>query len=235
MTGSQNGFADRLATLWRELAAQGRLVAQVFESACEAVFALDSEAARAVVAADDEVDRADVLIEQACVAVLSDATQNGAGLTPEQLRGILTIVKINNELERTADCATAIAMQVALLGESCSEVPPTFRVLTNSVAGILRDVVKSFERKDPAVARIVLASEDAVESFKSQLLRDAERRVAAGSMEVDLAFCLHELANQCERIADHATNIAEQVIYSVSGAIVRHTEAGWVDVPRADS
>ena len=51
-------------------------------------------------------------------------------------------------------------------------------------------------------------------------------------MSVDLAFLLHELASECVRMADHCTNIAEQVIYSVTGAIVRHTEGTWVEVPQ---
>jgi phosphate transport system protein len=106
-------------------------------------------------------------------------------------------------------------------------------VLTNSVAGILRDVTAAFERDDPRLAKLALDAEDTVEAFKSQLLRDAERQIAAGQIEVDYAFAVHELANQCERIADHATNIAEQVIYATTGAIVRHTDAGWIELPRA--
>jgi phosphate uptake regulator len=77
---------------------------------------------------------------------------------------------------------------------------------------------------------VVLQSEDAVEAFKAAILQDAERQIAAGAMPVDFAFALHEIANECCRMADHCTNIAEQVIYSLSGAIVRHTDAGWVEV-----
>jgi phosphate transport system protein len=104
-------------------------------------------------------------------------------------------------------------------------------VLCNSVIGILRDVNRALERSDAGLARIVLHSEDAVEQFKSALLRDAEQQIADGTMTVDVAFSLHEIASQCERMADHCTNIAEQIIYAATGAIVRHTDAGWVDVP----
>src|SRR5690606_24141937 len=112
------------------------------------------------------------------------------------------------------------------------EIPETFRVMTNSVVGIMRDANRAFERSDAALAKVVLQSEDAVEAFKAAILTDAERKIASGQMPVDFAFILHELAGECLQMADHCTNIAEQVIYQVTGAIVRHLEGGWVEVPR---
>ena len=70
-------------------------------------------------------------------------------------------------------------------------------------------------------------------AFKGALLRDAEEKIAAKTMTVDFAFLLHEVATNCEIVADHCTNIAEQVLYSATGTIVRHTPAEWVEVPTA--
>ena len=67
-------------------------------------------------------------------------------------------------------------------------------------------------------------------SFKDLLLRDTEQRVADGRMNVDLAFDLLEIVAQSVLIADHCTNVAEQVIYESTGAIVRHTDGSWKDV-----
>lgn len=223
---------SQLATLLTE---QGGRVTRLFEAACDAVFTRDTAAARQAVDDDDEIDRVDVAIEQQAVALLTEAVNRGDQLNAAQLRRVMTIVKINNELERAADAATAIASEAPAIAESGRQLPDTLRVLTNSVAGILRDVTRSFEQDDPRLAKLALDAEDTVEAFKGQLLRDAERRIAAAEMTVDFAFAIHELANQCERIADHATNIAEQVIYATTGAIVRHTDAGWVELPRADS
>lgn len=230
MPGDRFGFQRRLASLRVELAEQGARVRGLIESAAEAVFALDQHAAQGCERLDDAIDRADVHIEQACVELLTEATRDGAALDARQLRGVLTIVKVNNELERAADAAVAIALEAAPLARAGQRVPETFRVLTNSVVGIMRDVVRSFEGEDPALARVVLDSEDAVEQFRVQLVRDAERRIASGALTAEQAFALIELAGLCARIADHATNIAEQVIYLVTGTIVRHTDAGWVDV-----
>lgn len=232
MPSTTDGFDRRLDEIAETLGAQGRRVTALFERAAGVVFARDIAGARAVVDADDEVDRVDVEIERAAVALLIDATRDGAALTPEQLRRVLTIVKINNELERTADAATMIASEAPVVAQIGQPLPMTLQVLTNSVVGILRDVTQAFERTDARLAKIVLASEDTVEAFKAQLLRDAKRAIAAGEMPVEVAFAMHELANQCVRIADHATNMAEQIIYAATGAIVRHTDAGWIELPR---
>ncbi len=232
MTEQPGDYDQRLAQLNSTLVQQGERVTELFEAACDAVFTMDVAAARAAVDADDAVDRVDIEIEQQAIAILTDATHAGTCLSVVQFRRALTIVKINNELERAADSATAIAEQTPTLAEIGQQLPDTLRVLTNSVAGILRDVTRSFDRDDPRLAKLALDAEDTVEAFKSQLLLDAERAIALAEMGVDFAFAIHELASQCERIADHATNIAEQVIYVTTGSIVRHTDAGWVELPK---
>lgn len=235
MPTSPQGFSKRLERLHADLVDQGRRVGSLLETACEAVFNRDEGAADRAIAQDDTVDHVDVEIEKASVRLLTDATNEGCQLEPGQLRAVLTIVKINNELERIADAGCAVAERVDAFLRVQGEIPETFRVMTNSVLGILRDVNRAFDRSDAALAKVVLQSEDAVEAFKGAILRDAEQRIARGTMSVDFAFGLHEIASQCERMADHCTNIAEQVIYSVTGAIVRHTQGHWVEVPRAAS
>lgn len=234
MSDTAGGFTAKLDLISLTLVGQGHRVAQLFEDACDAVFTMDVKAARAVVDADDEIDKVDIEIECRTVALLGEVASRAEPVSEGELRRMLTIVKVNNELERAADSATTIAAQTPMLAEIGEALPDTLRVLTNSVAGILRDVTRSIERGDPRLAKAVLDAEDTVEAFKSQLLRDAERLIAVGEISVDYAFAVHELANQCERIADHATNIAEQVIYVKTGAIVRHTDAGWIELPRSD-
>lgn len=232
MATNPQGFAIRLQQIKADLVGQGRRVQTLLEAAFEAVFARDPGRAARVMAMDDEVDRVDVEVEKASVQLLTDATHEHSQLDPAQLRGVLTIVKINNELERIADAAVAIAEHAASLRDMPGAIPETFQVMANSVVGILRDVNTAFDRGDARLARVVLQSEDAVEAFKAAILTDAERKLATAAMAVDFAFALHEIASECTKMADHCTNIAEQVIYSVTGAIVRHTDVGWVDVPR---
>ena len=232
MSNTPQGFALRLQRLKADLVEQGRRVQAMLEGAFEAVFARDPARAARVVAMDDAIDRVDVEIERASVQLLTDATHENARLEPVQLRAVLTIVKINNELERIADAGVEIAERCTTLREMPGTIPETFQVMTNSVVGILRDVNRAFDRSDAALAKVVLQSEDAVEAFKAAILTDAERKIASGQMPVDFAFVLHEIAGECLQMADHCTNIAEQVIYSVTGAIVRHMEGKWVEVPQ---
>lgn len=232
MSTTPQGFASRLDRLRADLVEQGRRVQAMLEDAFEAVFDRSVEKARGVASRDDVIDAADVAIERAAVALLTDATREGAALDEVQLRTVLTIVKVNNELERIADAAAEVATLVKGPRGGAPAYPDTFRVMANSVVGILRDSNMTVSRGDPALAKVVLQSQHAVTAFKDALLRDAEDKLARGTMPPDFAFHLHELANQCELMADHCTNIAEQVIYLTTGGIVRHVESAWIEIPK---
>lgn len=235
MPQSPEGFATRIARLKADLIAQSRRVQALLEAACDAAFARDAAAAQRAIRMDEPIDRVDVEIERAAVQLLTDATATGAALRPEQLRGVLTIVKVNNELERIADVGVAIAELTGELTRQQNVLPDTIRVITNSVIGILRDVGTAYDRDDAALARIVLASEDAVEEFKKAIIRDAQVQVSTGKMSVDFAFVLQELGNLCEILAGHCTNVAEQVLYTTTGTIVRHMGGHWEEVPEFKS
>lgn len=230
MPTTPEGFQMRVAQIRGELVQQGRRVQAMLEAAAEALFSRDVARARQVVAQDDAIDKTDVEIERASVALLGEACRDGANLSPDQLRAILTVVKVNNELERIADEVAGIGQAVGALDAFPTPLPDTFRVVANSVVGILRDVCTSYDRSDARLAKIVLQSQDAAAAFKRAIMRDAEVRIAAGQIGVDHAFLLHEVATSFERIADHCTNVAEQVIYAATGAIVRHEEGHWVEV-----
>lgn len=231
MPTRSEGFVERLAQLRGTLVAQGRLVVETVEAAFEAVYLRDAGAAKQIADRDDVIDQADLEIELAALDMLAEATRDGAALSPAQLRGVLTVVKVNNELERIADAACAVAEKVVALSDRTTPFPKTTRVLTNSVVGILQDAVTALSEMDPHRAKVVLASEGAVLNFNDLILRDAEQRVADGRMSVDLAFDLHAIVSQSVLIADHCTNVAEQIIYEATGKVVRHTKSGWVELP----
>jgi len=231
MPTSPEGFTIRTDRLRADLVEQGRRVQALVENAFEALFARDEARSVRVAAMDDAIDAADVALEKACVVLLCDATQEGAELDDTRLRTVLTIVKVNNEFERIADAGVDVCDLVPKIAGGVPRFPDTFSVMANSVVGILRDVTTSVARNDPALARVVLQSQHTVTAFKGAILRDAEEQIAKGLMAVDFAFLLHEVASQCELIADHCTNIAEQIIYLTTGAVVKHLESAWVDQP----
>ncbi len=225
-------FETRADRLRDQLAEQGTRVRDMIDAAFTAVFEGDHAAARNVVDADDQVDRTDVQIEQDSVALLIESAHEAVSLEDRQIRAVLTVVKVNNEIERLADAAVAIAEGVLAHAAPADEeaLPPTFRVMANSIVGITRDAVDAYANTDPHLARIVLAAENTVEAFGQGILRESEAQIATGDLSIERAFTLHAISGQCERMADYCTNIAEQVIYVATGTIVRHTDSGWVDV-----
>lgn len=232
MSVPSQGFAQRIDQLRTSLAGQGRRVQAQLELAFAAVFMRDQSKASQAITADDEIDRVDVELERAAVSLLVDATRETAQLDEGSLRWVLTIVKINNELERIADAAVDVAELVQPCMAMQTIFPDTFRVMANSCVGILRDTNTCLLRSDPLLAKVVLQSQHAVTAFKAAILRDCEEKIARGVMSVEFAFRLHELASQCELMADHCTNMAEQIIYVTTGKIVRHTPAESVEVNR---
>lgn len=230
MPSSTNGFPERIESLRGELALQGDRVQQMLESAFDAAFSHDVAGAKRAISLDDTIDSVDVSIERKAVTLLSEATASGAALSQDLLRQVLTVVKVNNELERIADAGAAVGELVDAITRQGVKLPETFRVMTNSVVGILRDCCTSLERNDGHLAKVVLASEDAVEAFKRAILRDLQTQVSGGKLSVDAAFLVQELATQCEIIAGHCSNIAEQALYVATGKIVRHMAGRWEEV-----
>lgn len=220
-------FVLRIDRLKADLCEQGRRVGTMLEDAVEALFERDHEKAARVVAADEIIDRVDIEVERTAVRLLKDVAAQVAVLDDHQLRMVLTVVKINNELERIADAAVDIAEMTRAAEYPAGSIPPTFRVMANSVIGLLHSTSRSFDRLDMQLARTVLASEETVGEFERMILRDTQRGLADGDIALDTAFALHAMAARLESINDHCTNIAEQVIYVATGAIVRHQGGRW--------
>ena len=216
-------FQARLEELRRRISAQSERVYDLLLRAVDVAFDLDPDRARELAREDAAIDREDVEIERACVSTLT---------LPEsdeyRVRAVVAIVKINNELERIADCAVNIASVVEEYGDYFSEKPPaTFRVMANSVIGIVRDTSRALADLNTDVAQQVLGFDETVASFKQEIGLDAEQRVAAGTFSVSYAFRLRTIVAQLERVADHATNICEQVIYLQSGKTLVHRGGRW--------
>ena len=215
-------FDKKLAQLQADLNTQGdRVVEQLFK-AVEACFGSDNEVAMSVLTCESVIDQVDVEIERACIGLLR------LGSTEEKrIRSVLTIVKVNNELERIADCAALIAEKTTHEGSPISQAPPTFRVMANSVVGMARDTNKALRDTDTEFAVRVLSFDDTVDRFRKEIVLDVQHRTSDGSLDPLIAFELLSVTRSLERIADHCTNICEQVIYLGTGKIVRHLPEGW--------
>lgn len=215
-------FKKKLAQLQADLNTQGARVSDQLLKAVEASFDGDTESATNVIEHDEIIDRADVEIERACIALLR------INFTEEHsIRSVLTIVKVNNELERIADCAAGIAKCAIQQENLIMSAPPTFRVMANSVVGMSRDANSALANNDTDLAVRVLSFDDTVNRFRKEIVLDVQQRTSTGDLDPLVAFELLAVTRKLERIADHCTNICEQVIYLQTGKIVRHSDEGW--------
>ncbi|MBL1218962.1 MAG: phosphate transport system regulatory protein PhoU [Planctomycetes bacterium] len=218
-------FHQRLERLHHDIVQQGQRVEAIIDRAFQAIFESNKDLAKEVMQEDDLIDRVDIEIERSAVELLSIGETN-----QKQLRMVLTIVKANNELERIADLGADIAEQVVLISDLHDELPGTVQVMTNSVIGMIRDGNAALRDLDSSLARNVLTRDDLVDEFKRRILKEVQQQLIDSACSVDFASAIWQIAAAIERIADHTTNICEQVIYVETAQIVRHTvSSGWSD------
>ncbi len=211
-------FVDLLDGLRRRSLRMASLVQDIVQEACEAVFHADAEMARRVVGRDQDVDTEEVLVESEVIRLLALYQPVGS-----DLRLLCTVLKVNNDLERIADCAVNVAerakhVDVRTLGGPYEEL----RQMGPIVEHMLGNAVKAYGAQAVDDAQKVLLEEDAVDALYGQVIRSV---VSAGSKHPEKMASFLDLlsmAKNFERIADHATNIAEDVVYLCTGEIVRH-------------
>lgn len=216
-------FGRKHDQLREDLLTQGDRVVSHAMAAVECFFGNDPEKAKSVIEADRVIDRADIDIERASIRLLMLSPSN-----EYDIRSVFTIVKVNNEFERIADCAVNIA-EATRVHDGNVPRSGTFEVMANSVIGMVRDVNRSLRNRDSELARRVLNFDDTIDRFRSEVVRLVQASVQNGSMALEDALCLLNVNRALERMADHCTNVSEQLIYLESGKIVRHLSSGWTE------
>ncbi|HEX8916099.1 MAG TPA: phosphate signaling complex protein PhoU [Humisphaera sp.] len=212
---------DQLTELRSRVARLGAAVQAVVERAVESVFLADANLAEEAIRADGRVDDEEVQVERMAIDLLA-LHAPAAG----DLRLVTTIIKVNNDFERVADCAVNVAQRVLPLARQGGYRPPAdLKLMGTTVLATLRDTIKAFNLGDAELARQVLRSDDVVDALYHQIVQDmlAEMERDGSAASTDLSNIM--IAKNLERVADHCTNIAEDVIYVRSGRIIRHLHA----------
>jgi phosphate transport system protein len=212
---------DLLESLRTQVARMTALVLQVVEQACEAVFTANSNLAQETISLDQRIDDEEVRVEQKAIDLL--ALQQPAAV---DLRTVTTIIKVNADFERIADCAVNIAQRVLPLSHISDYEPPSdLKLMATTVLTTLRDTIKAFNLRDEALARHVLKSDDVVDALYHQIVQDMICLMETDGQKATADLGNIMIAKNLERIADHCTNIAEDVVYIHTGRIIRHTHA----------
>jgi len=211
-------FEEELQALKNRLLTMGALVEERVHRAVRALIDRRLDEAEAVIAADKEVNDLQIDIDDRCLKLL--ATQSPLAI---DLRLITAAMKINADLERIGDQAVNIAENVIKLLPQPPLKPlidiPRMAELAQQMT---RDALDAFVKKDPALARDVLRRDDEVDNLKDQVFRELLTYMMADPGTIQRALSLILISRNIERIADHATNIAEDVIFLVEAKDVRH-------------
>jgi phosphate transport system protein len=212
-------FDEELQQLKEKILKMGSLVEDAIKHSIHALVERDNTLARRVIDNDRIVNTLDVEIDEESIRLIA-LRQPKAG----DLRFITTAMKITTDLERMGDLAVNIAERTIELNEEPILKPyidiPRMREIAQ---GMTRDALDAFVRKDKQLAKDVIMRDDEVDDLKHEVLQELAFFMAQDPTTVFRAMKISFVAQYLERIADHATNIAEMVIYLVEGKIIRHT------------
>ena len=178
----------------------------------------DATKARCVIETDLLIDQSEVDVEEECLKILA-LYQPVAG----DLRFVAAVIKINSELERIGDLSANIAERaLQLLEEDPVVVPPNVAVMADRTWSILENALDALVHQDAVMARQVLVADDEIDRLYAELIGELKDVIRADLEHLDAIVLLFSVARYLERLADHATNIAEDVLYMVEGEIQRH-------------
>ncbi|MFW5798970.1 MAG: phosphate signaling complex protein PhoU, partial [Planctomycetota bacterium] len=198
----------------------GALVEQNLHKAADALKNRDPKMAEEAIGADAEVDHMEIEVEEDCLKILALHQPVAA-----DLRFIVAVFKINNDLERIGDQAVNIANKVVRLCEQ-PEMPITFdfAAMATKVSHMLQNALDALVNLDADQARQVCAEDDKVDDMKREVRGQVHEQIGLTPKRVQPLLDLLGIARNLERIADLATNISEDVIYMIDGKIIRHHE-----------
>jgi len=196
----------------------GAVVEEALRKAVDAVMDRDEKMAASVIASDDELDRMEVELEEECLKILALHQP-----VATDLRLIVAALKINNDLERIGDYAVNVAERVQYLASrERVEIPFDLPRMAEKCCVMLKNCLDSFVNLDAGLASGVCRSDDEVDEIHRGVYATVQERILARPDEIDRLLQWVSISRYLERIADHATNIAEDVVYMLEGEIVRH-------------
>lgn len=211
-------FLRDLEHLKREILTVGAMVERSIELATTALLDRRSDIAEQVIAYDNEIDEMEVQVEEECLKVLA-LHQPVAG----DLRFVVTVIKVNAELERMGDHATHIAERaLALARTPALPMPDEFELMVRTVRQMVRSSLDAIVTFDSAVAVRVCDEDDIVDNCLRVMFEHLEQAMRADPEVIVRALHTLSACRNLERIADLATNISEDLIFMARGEIVRH-------------
>jgi phosphate transport system protein len=211
-------FSRDLATVQDNLKELASLAAAAMEQGVRAVLTRDRDLARQVIAGDLAVNSLEEAIDRECVRLIA-LFQPVAG----DLRQLMAVDHIISELERIGDSATNIAEEVFTLAQQPPRpLHPSLAQMAQSVQGMIRQSLEAFFRSNSHLARQVCIADADVDAMDQAIIQDLLQEMTGAPEAIIPGQSQINIVRNLERVGDHATNIAEQVVYMVEGQSVRH-------------
>lgn len=208
-----------ISGLKEKLLGMGALVENQVERSIKSLVDRDNDLARDVINVDHEVNRLEVEIDEECIRLLA-LRQPEAG----DLRFITTAMKIVTDIERIGDLGVDVAERALELNEE-PLLKPYIDIprMARAAEQMLKNALDAFVNRDAELARKVLGADDFVDDLNKQIFRELLTFMIEDARTISRAIRISYISKYLERVADHATNIAEMVVYLVEGKIIRHT------------
>ena len=202
--------------------ALGTQVDENVELAAQAFDKGDNALVEKVIQSDKNVDQLEVEVEEACLKAL--ALYQPVAI---DLRFIVAVLKMTNDLERMSDLAAGVAKNAILYNKrKDNALSISLNPLSDLVTSIVRKCIDSLLQLDAELAREVTQDDQEIDSMKKDIKTRIQDAISKEPSETESLIALLMASNRLERIGDHATNIAEDVIYMVEAEIVRHQDLG---------
>jgi phosphate transport system protein len=211
-------FERELERLKKRILSLGAMVEERVRMAIRAMETRDRALAKKVIKADEEIDQMEVDVEEECLKIL--ALYQPVAI---DLRFIIAVIKINNDLERIGDLAVNIGERAAFLAtQKRVDIPFDFAGMAEKTQAMLKKSLDALVNMDAGLAWEVGAADDEVDAINRDMYLQVQEGIREDIDRMECLIHLHSASRHLERIADLATNIAEDVIYMVKGEIVRH-------------
>jgi phosphate transport system protein len=211
-------FDTELQKLKELILSMGGHVEQAIEEATQALVLREPDRLSKVFELEELINRDHIVVDESCLNLLARQAPMAA-----DLRLIVAIMKINTDLERMGDQAVNISQNAKrYLTEPALKPLIDLPRMAHDVRKMVRDSLDSFVSRDETLAKKVLDQDNVVDALKDQIFRELITYMMADPRAIERALTLILIARNLERIGDHATNVAEDVIFAISGRDVRH-------------
>ncbi len=217
-----------LERLEREILRVGALVEEAIRKATIALVDRRPELAEAVIAGDAQIDAMEVEVEEECLKILALHQP-----VATDLRFLVAVLKVNNDLERMGDLAVNVAERARYLAtHEPLEVPLDFPCMVERVRDMVADSLGALVRQDAPAARAVCERDDAVDAINRHMFSVLQDLMERDPPSIQRAVHALSASRHLERIADLATNIAEDVVFMVDGDVIRHRAEDYREEPQ---